>query len=129
MNIHRHHVSGFFVQRKEAEATLAILVSRGLAREQLQIFDTSVTAAPPEASTPHQPPTEAMPDQVHTQRGLPLLQIANSGRHPASSNGPRAVLHHVPRRDVRHLGDLPKDRLDDAAAEEHRTSVRRAGAV
>jgi hypothetical protein len=54
MDIHRHHVSGFFAQRNEAEATLAILVSKGLAREQLQIFDTSVSPAPLAASTPHQ---------------------------------------------------------------------------
>ena len=54
MDIHRHHVSGFFAQRNEAEATLALLVSRGLAREQLQIFDTSMSSTPPAASTPHQ---------------------------------------------------------------------------
>ncbi|MES2047047.1 MAG: hypothetical protein V4447_01495 [Pseudomonadota bacterium] len=59
MDIHRHHVSGFFAQRNDAEATLAILVSSGLARAQLQIFDTSQSAAPPAASTPHQAPPEA----------------------------------------------------------------------
>lgn len=62
MDIHRHHVSGFFAQRNEAEATLAILISKGLAREQLQIFDTSHSAAPLAASTPHQAPPEAGSD-------------------------------------------------------------------
>jgi hypothetical protein len=54
MDIHRHHVSGFFAHRKDAEATLGILLSKGLAREQLQIFDTSTSPTPPDASTPHQ---------------------------------------------------------------------------
>lgn len=62
MDIHKHHVAGFFAQRDEAEATLAILVARGLAREQLQIFDTSLSAVPPTASTPHQAPVEADSD-------------------------------------------------------------------
>ncbi|CAN5809344.1 hypothetical protein BH11PSE12_BH11PSE12_21440 [soil metagenome] len=62
MDIYRHHVSGFFAKRNEAEATLAALVARGLTREQLQIFDTSVGAPPPHASTPHQPPAEAGSD-------------------------------------------------------------------
>jgi len=62
MDIHRHHVSGFFAQRKDAEATLAILVARGLAREQLQIFDTNLQPAPPAASTPHQAPPEVGSD-------------------------------------------------------------------
>lgn len=62
MNIHRHHVSGFFAHRNEAEATLTILVARGLASEQLQIFDTNVSAAPPAASTPRQAPAEAGSD-------------------------------------------------------------------
>ncbi|MDO8176990.1 MAG: hypothetical protein Q7T62_01975 [Undibacterium sp.] len=62
MDIHRHHVSGFFAQRDEAEATFATLVTRGLAREQLQIFDTKRGAAPLPASTPHQAPPEAGSD-------------------------------------------------------------------
>ena len=62
MDIHRHHVSGFFAKRDEAEKTFSTLVARGLTREQLQIFDTSQSAAPPAASTPQQAPTESGSD-------------------------------------------------------------------
>jgi len=39
MEQYRHHVSGFFAHRAEAEGALSRLVERGLAREQLQLFD------------------------------------------------------------------------------------------
>lgn len=53
MDQHRHHVSGFYAYRSEAEITLAKLVARGLPRGQLQIFDTnSVTPPPPPPSVP-----------------------------------------------------------------------------
>lgn len=62
MDIHRHHVSGFFARRDEAETTLATLVARGLDREQLHIFDTNISPIPPAASVPHQAPAEAGSD-------------------------------------------------------------------
>lgn len=39
MDEYRHHVSGFFAHREEAEGALSRLVERGLPREQLQLFD------------------------------------------------------------------------------------------
>lgn len=39
MDQYRHHVSGFFAHRAEAEGALSTLVSRGLGRDQLQLFD------------------------------------------------------------------------------------------
>lgn len=39
MDEYRHHVSGFFAHRPEAEGALAGLVERGLPRDQLQLFD------------------------------------------------------------------------------------------
>ncbi|MDR3394713.1 MAG: hypothetical protein P4L70_06900 [Parasulfuritortus sp.] len=45
MGSYRHHVSGFFGQREEAESALAKLVERGLPREQLQIFATEPPSA------------------------------------------------------------------------------------
>lgn len=38
MNAYRHHVSGFFAHRDEAEAALETLVQRGLPRGRVQIF-------------------------------------------------------------------------------------------
>jgi hypothetical protein len=40
MNEYRHHISGFFSRREEAESALSRLVERGLPREQLRIFKT-----------------------------------------------------------------------------------------
>jgi hypothetical protein len=45
MNEYRHHVSGFFANRDEAESALSRLVERGLPRARLQLFDTA--SAPP----------------------------------------------------------------------------------
>ena len=39
MDQYRHHVSGFFAHRAEAEGALSTLVGRGLGRDQLQLFD------------------------------------------------------------------------------------------
>lgn len=39
MDEYRHHVSGFFAHRAEAEGALSRLVERGLPRAQLQLFD------------------------------------------------------------------------------------------
>lgn len=38
MDEYRHHVSGFFAQREQADHALATLVERGLQRAQLQVF-------------------------------------------------------------------------------------------
>ena len=99
MDIHRHHVSGFFAQRKDAEATLAILVARGLAREQLQIFDTNLQPAPPAASTPHQAPPviSALPEPRRVPSGpfpqsIASERIARSTR-PTPLNGNRLAAY------------------------------------
>lgn len=39
MDEYRHHVSGFFAHRPEAEGALARLVERGVPRDQLQLLD------------------------------------------------------------------------------------------
>lgn len=39
MNTYRHHVSGFFAHRAQAQAALSKLVKRGLKHGQIQIFD------------------------------------------------------------------------------------------
>lgn len=46
MNEYRHHVSGFFAHRDDAESALSRLVEQGLPREQLQIH--APTSATPE---------------------------------------------------------------------------------
>lgn len=38
MNEYRHHVSGFFAHKEEAQGAMARLMERGLAREQIQLF-------------------------------------------------------------------------------------------
>lgn len=47
MTDYRHHVSGFFVHRDEAESTLAILLDRGLPRERLHIFTGDSASSSP----------------------------------------------------------------------------------
>lgn len=39
MNEYRHHVSGFFAHRAEAEGAMDRLAGRGVPREQMQLFD------------------------------------------------------------------------------------------
>lgn len=39
MEEYRHHVSGFFAHRAEAEGALSRLLGRGLPRDQIQLFD------------------------------------------------------------------------------------------
>lgn len=41
MDEYRHHVSGFFAHREEAEGALSTLVECGLPREQLQLYDAN----------------------------------------------------------------------------------------
>ncbi|MDA3934048.1 MAG: hypothetical protein PF630_06960 [Gammaproteobacteria bacterium] len=41
MSPYRHHVSGFFAHRAEAESALSSLVERGVPNERLQIFDNT----------------------------------------------------------------------------------------
>jgi len=45
MDEYRHHVSGFFAHRKEAEGAFSTLVERGLPRDQLQLFDADSASA------------------------------------------------------------------------------------
>ena len=40
MDEYRHHVSGFFAHRQEAQEALSQLIERGLPRERLQVFET-----------------------------------------------------------------------------------------
>lgn len=47
MNEYRHHVSGFFAQRDEAESALSKLVEQGFPRERVQIYAAdSATSSP-----------------------------------------------------------------------------------
>jgi hypothetical protein len=59
MNTYRHHVSGFFANRAEAESALSRLVERGLPRARLMLFDT--VSGPP-AKTPHAGSDEVLQD-------------------------------------------------------------------
>jgi hypothetical protein len=61
MDDYRHHVSGFFAHRAEAEAALARLVERGLPREQIELFDAS--SAPP-ATEPQDDSSKVLQDVV-----------------------------------------------------------------
>lgn len=47
MSDYRHHVSGFYAQRDDAASALSTLVERGIARAQMQIFETNVPTAEP----------------------------------------------------------------------------------
>jgi len=47
MNEYRHHVSGFFVLREDAESTLTALIDCGLPRERLFIFEKNSAPAIP----------------------------------------------------------------------------------
>ncbi|MGZ8250780.1 MAG: hypothetical protein ACXW1P_00420 [Methylophilaceae bacterium] len=46
MDAYRHHVSGFFATREQAEAALTKLVARGLPRKQVHILAADSVAAP-----------------------------------------------------------------------------------
>lgn len=46
MNDYRHHVSGHFADREDAECALSTLLARGLPRERLHILET-------DPATPH----------------------------------------------------------------------------
>jgi len=46
MDAYRHHVSGFFAHREEAESASSRLAKQGIPREQLQIFDDAAKAPP-----------------------------------------------------------------------------------
>ena len=45
MDAYRHHVSGFFAQREEADSTSSKLVAQGIPSKRVQIFDAAL--APP----------------------------------------------------------------------------------
>jgi hypothetical protein len=47
MNDYRHHVSGFFANREEAQSVFSTLIERGVPRERLQLFDTDTPALAP----------------------------------------------------------------------------------
>lgn len=63
MNPYLHHVSGFFAERGEAEATLSSLLLRGIPSGRMQIFDNTL-AAPPTAALPPQPGPVAGSDKA-----------------------------------------------------------------
>lgn len=46
MDDYRHHVSGFFAHRDQAELALSRLVEQGLPRERLQLFEKSDLPSP-----------------------------------------------------------------------------------
>lgn len=47
MDEYRHHVSGFFTHRDEAESTLSTLVEQGLPRARMQIYAADSTSSSP----------------------------------------------------------------------------------
>lgn len=47
MNEYRHHVSGFFAHRDEAESTLSGLVEQGFPRERIHIYTADSTSSSP----------------------------------------------------------------------------------
>jgi hypothetical protein len=49
MTEYKHHVSGFFVKREEAQIALFKLIDRGLAPDQLRIYDDETAARHPDA--------------------------------------------------------------------------------
>ena len=51
MDEYRHHVSGFFAQREDAESALSQLIERGLPRERLQVFENDSGATAPSPQT------------------------------------------------------------------------------
>ncbi len=57
MNQYRHHVSGFFAHREEAENALTRLAQSGLPRERMQLLDS--TSMPP-APVPHSDSNEVL---------------------------------------------------------------------
>jgi len=58
MNEYRHHVSGFFAHREEAESASSRLVERGVPRERLHIFQ----ANPAPATGPEKVSNEVLED-------------------------------------------------------------------
>jgi len=48
MNDYRHHVSGFFANRVDAERALSLLLGRGLPRERLYLLDAESVKSLPE---------------------------------------------------------------------------------
>ncbi|MDP1524977.1 MAG: hypothetical protein Q8M20_04155 [Rhodocyclaceae bacterium] len=57
MDQYRHHVSGFFAHREEAENALSRLAEGGLPRERMQLLDS--TSMPP-APAPHSDSNEVL---------------------------------------------------------------------
>lgn len=47
MEIYRHHISGFYAVRADAETAQAALVEQGLPRDRVQLFDSDVPTAAP----------------------------------------------------------------------------------
>ncbi len=47
MNEYRHHVSGFFTHRDDAERTLSVLVEQGLPREQMHVYTADSASSSP----------------------------------------------------------------------------------
>uniref|UniRef100_E6QSS0 Uncharacterized protein n=1 Tax=mine drainage metagenome TaxID=410659 RepID=E6QSS0_9ZZZZ len=52
MDKYRHHVSGFFAQRKEAEKAFSKLVERGLPREPFRFLELNLLRLPSPRSKP-----------------------------------------------------------------------------
>lgn len=78
MDEYRHHVSGFFAHREEAEVALGQLVERGLPRERLSLLDAdSVPRAPEPDSESHEVLTNVLVDgAVGTAVGTGLGALA-----------------------------------------------------
>jgi len=61
MNSYRHHVSGFFANRAEAESAQSRLIEHGIPRDRLNLVEERTAAAPP---TPHAASNEVLHDVV-----------------------------------------------------------------
>lgn len=62
MNDYRHHVSGFFANRDDAESAFSTLVDRGLPGDQLHIFETD--SAEPAPAAPKEDSNAVLKDVV-----------------------------------------------------------------
>ncbi len=61
MNAYRHHVSGFFANRAEAESAQSRLIEHGIPRDRLNLVEERSAASPP---TPHAASNEVLHDVV-----------------------------------------------------------------
>jgi len=79
MNEYRHHVSGFFAHRDEAESTLSMLIEQGLPREQLQIYAADEAATLLKGSVPGLPREEPQIYTADSTSSSPAQEAKSDG--------------------------------------------------